>query len=323
MQKSHGSKTKVNIILGAIGGGLALLVIGILIGQAVTKNQAAQVQEKYNLLAKRALVNNPNDIILNFADMKADIRKYVDTNQLNDNVSIYFEYLPTGTSVGVNENRDFIAASLIKTPLAVNLYKAAEQGKINLDTEVTLKQEWLNSRYGNLYKKGAGYRISLRELTKIMLTDSDNTAALAIYDNLSNITELSNNLLSFIDIAYGVNKDQSVSLGSESYSNILKCLYFNCYLSRDHSQELLSYLTQSDDNSRLKLYLPDTVKVAHKIGTFDEEGMVHTQSDCGIFYVPNRNYLLCIMVKGDDPQASRIIGDISLIAYQNITEAKK
>ena len=68
------------------------------------------------------------------------------------------------------------------------------------------------------------------------------------------------------------------------------------------------------------LYLPEEVKVAHKIGTYDATDQIHVQSDCGIVYIPERNYLLCVMVKGDDPIASRIIGDISKVTYNFVTK---
>jgi Beta-lactamase enzyme family len=169
-----------------------------------------------------------------------------------------------------------------------------------------------------LYERGEGYQLTLREAAKIMITESDNTAALAIYDKLKEVMPLDSELLSFIDIDFGVNGDASVKLGPESYSNILKCLYFSCYTNRDSSQEILGYLTNATDSSRLKLYLKDDVTVAHKIGTYDTKDS-NVQSDCGIFYVPSRNYLLCIMVKGNDPEASRTIGDISKLTYDFIS----
>lgn len=297
---------------------IAAFILGAIVQYVVTGNDAVQLQKKYNLIAKRTLIDNPNDVILNFNDLKKQLAEYSDTNLVNGQASIYFEYLPTGTSIGFNEDQEFTAASLLKTPLAINLYKSAEQGKIDLDKPVALKKEWLNDQYGDLYKKGEGHSLTLRQAAKIMLEDSDNTAAQMISSKLLEVMPINDKLLSFIDIPYGVNNDSSVKVGSSTYSSMLKCLYFSCYTNKDSSQEILKYLTQSKASNRLKLYLPEDAIIAHKIGVYDANGQVPVQSDCGIVYVPSRNYLLCVMVKGDDPKASRVIGDISKITYDFI-----
>lgn len=308
------AKIKQRTLLPVLGGIVLAFLLGMLVNYLVTSNSLIRLQAKYNFLAKRVLIENPNDILLNFSSLESQLETYTNTKLDKEQASVYFEYLPSGTSIGINEKEELVGASLLKTPLAINLFKASEEGKINLDTPITLKKEWLNSQYGELYKKGDGYQLTLRQAAEIMLKDSDNTAALMIYDSLAAIMPIDNKLLSFIDADYGVNKDSSVRLGAQSYSAILKCLYFACYTNRDSSQEILSYLARSSDSSRLKLYLTDnSLRVAHKIGTYDASGEISVQSDCGIFYVPNRNYLLCVMVKGDDPAASRAIGDISKI----------
>lgn len=316
-------KKPTRVILLAV----ACLVVGMLIGgvvtYAVSSDSVTRRQTKYNLLAKRILIDKPNDILLDFSSLQAQLEQYVSINLQEDQASIYFEYLPTGTSIGINEQEQLVGASLLKTPLAINLYKTAEEAKLSLDTPITLKKEWLNSQYGELYKKGEGYQTTLRQLAALMLKDSDNTAALAIYYSLEKVMPIDKKLLSFVDSEYGVNNDDSVRLGSETYGHILKCLYFTCYINKDSSQQVLSYLLESSASNRLRLYLPDDIPVAHKIGTYDADAdSVAVQSDCGIVYVPNRNYMLCVMIKGDDPQASRTIGDISKLVYNFVVNSK-
>jgi beta-lactamase class A len=315
MQKVVNNQVKINILLLFFIFSV-VFCMGGLTYWLVSSNDQKQIQDKYNYLSKRVLIENPNDIILNFSDLESQLESYAANKLVNKKHSIYFEYLPTGTSVGINEQSELAGASLIKLPLAVNLYKAAEEGKINLDQPITIKEEWLNSAYGELYKKGFGYQLTLRELAKIMLVDSDNTAASAIYATLEGAIPINEQLLSFIDINYDINKDQSISLGSETYSSILKCLYFSCYLNKDSSQEILNLLTESTADNRLLRYLPDDIVVAHKIGTYTPPNSENIQSDCGIFYLKNRNYLLCVMVSGNDDSTDKIIGDISSLVHE-------
>lgn len=272
-----------------------------------------QLQSKYSLLSRRVLRDNPSDVLLNFRPLQKEYANYLQSNGLDDTVNLYFEYLPTGSSIGINEDKESQGASLLKLPMVVSFYKLVEQGKLSLDDKVTIKQEWLNDSYGELYKKGAGYQLTYREAIKYALEYSDNTAALAIFDALSSVEGTSSpSVLSFVDANYNTSATQEVLIGVQSYSSILKCLHFSCYLNKDDSQSILNDLSHSVANDRLALYTPSNLKIAHKIGTYGTQN----QSDCGIVYVPKRNYVLCIMVQGQDPQASHIIGDLGQITYE-------
>lgn len=300
-------KTKVLII--------SLVSASILLGTLFTlffKNTNNAVGG-YEYLAKRIQMENPNKIKINFTTLRYELVNYLNTfGDKSQKVSIYYEYLPTGVSININENNQVIGASLMKLPVIMNLYKASELGKIDLNKRVALKKEWLNSDYGELYKKGEGYEITIEEAAKLTLKDSDNTALLVIWDELSKITLDDNNLsLYYLDVEYNVNKDETVSIGARSYSSVLKCLYFSCFNNYENSNKILDYLSKSSFTDRLTKYLPNNLKVSHKIGTFSEQ----FQSDCGIVYAPKENYILCVMVEGSEEGASNIIAEISRRVY--------
>ncbi len=279
-------------------------------------NDKVHEDQKFSLLAKRIQIDNPNDININFVQLRSQLESY--TSSLGsdaDEVSVYFEYLPTGVSIDINEQNESIAASLMKVPVVMSLYKLADSGKIDLDKKVALKQEWLNDEYGTLYKQGIGYELTIRDAAKLALTDSDNTAILLIFDQLEGKLDESQGSINYLDLEIKINSDERVSMGAQSYSSILKCLYFACYNNMQDSQEILEYLTKSSFTDRLTRDIPKEILVAHKIGTLFKE----YQSDCGVFYVPNRNYSLCVMIKGDDPDASREIANISRKVYDFIS----
>ncbi len=281
-------------------------------------NQTATTEKEYPLLAKRLFVENPNNIRINFNPLRQALNTYMKNNGLEG--SIYFEYLPTGTSIRVNGDEQEVVASLIKLPAAMELYKAAELGKVNLNDKVKLKAEWLDGGFGELYKKGAGYELSYRDLTKIMLKDSDNTALKAIALSIQGILPIDQSPFQFLDIDFTQNSDFTVSVSARSYSSFLKCLYFSCYVSEQSSQELLTYLTESNFDTRLLAGIDKNVQVAHKIGTFSDT----TQSDCGIVYVDRSNYAICVMIDGpDDPSTDEHIAAISRLAYAYVTDTSK
>lgn len=305
---------------------LGLLLLGVLLvgafwlGKHTTNTTSANTKDTsslYPLLAKRIFVDNPNEPIINFTGLRSSLKEYFQDNNLTG--SLYFEYLPTGTSIRVDGDNKQIAASLAKLPIAMVLYKSAELGKLDLDKKVTLKQEWLDNSYGTLYQKGVGYELTLREAAKIMLTESDNTALSAITASLEGIVTEEENPFSFLDADYQQNADQTVSIGARSYSSFLKCLYFSCYLEEQNSQDILNYLVQSKFNSRLVAGVGSGVDVAHKIGTFSNT----TQSDCGIIYFEKKNYILCAMIEGPNNETTdNHIAELSRMTYNYIDKIK-
>lgn len=303
---------KRGVVISAVA---AVIVAGLglfwLTGKPAAPPANSQNPDDFPLLSKRIFQDNPSAAIINFTGLRTSLKDYYQKNNLTG--SLYFEYLPTGTSIRVNDNEKEVAASLIKLPVAMELYRAAELNKTDLDKTITLKQEWLNDKFGTLYEKGAGYQLTLREAAKIMLTESDNTALTAIAMSIEGLVATDENPFESLDVDFQQNQDLTISISARSYSSILKCLYFSCYLEKPHSQELLKYLTEATFTSRLVAGIDDNdIPVAHKIGNFGDT----TQSDCGIVYVPEKNYILCAMVDGPDNDISNgHIAELSRITY--------
>jgi beta-lactamase class A len=294
------------------------LVIGILVLVFFTQTQnnnnpiktSNTDSSQYPLLAQRIFIENPTDVKINFSGLRSDLRKYFEENSLEG--GLYFEYLPTGSSIRINANEEFRAASLMKIPVAMEVYKAAELGLLNLDEEIILKEEWLNSDFGDLYEKGAGYQLTLEEVIEILLTKSDNTALRAAIAATDGVLPIEERALGSLDVEFSVDQSGSIDIGARSYASFFKCLYFACYNSVEHSNTLLKYLTQSNFNDRIVSGVPDTVLVAHKIGVFNTT----VQSDCGIIYKENRNYILCIMLSAQDtPETKNHFYNLSIFAY--------
>lgn len=314
---------KKNWLVGIFLVSIALVAIGAyFLGQTQANTRASAITKSYNnssdypLLAKRIFIDDPNDVQVNFEPLRKEIKEYYANNNLSG--SIYFEYLPTGTSMRIDGDLQRTAASLIKLPAAMELYKAAELGKLNLDDHVTLKPEWLDSGYGTLYQKGAGYSLTLREAAQIMLQQSDNTALKAVgYSTMGKVPENQSPFAS-LDVDFSRGTDLSVIISARAYTSFLKCLYFACYNDTQDSQEILHFLTESTYSNRLPAGVADKkIPIAHKIGVFNNT----TQSDCGIVYVPKRNYVLCVMINGQDTTATdKIIADISKKTYDYVTK---
>jgi len=293
----------------------AVLLIGnagwIVRGDRAESAQVSQtaLQHKYPLLSRRILADNPNDILINFVPLRKDLEARF--NQIEAQRSFYFEYLPDGTSIRAGSDNELVAASLIKVPLCMNLYRAAELGRINLDKPVAVTGPELDNAYGELWKQGAGTTITLRQAAQMALQQSDNTATHVIFDAMKGLLTADEESLARLDVDQNMQAGQAV-INAKSYSSVLKSLYFSSYLEKTNSQELLTYLTKSTATNRLAKGLPPGVAVAHKIGVYNTSW---SESDCGIVYVPKRPYAICVMVGLPEDQADKFIADISKTVY--------
>ncbi len=271
-------------------------------------------QQKYPLLAKRIFVDNPNDILINFVPLRKVLEQRF--SSLNVPYSFYFEYLPDGTSIRIGDDKELVAASLIKLPLVMNLYRAAELGRIDLEKVVTVTPAEVDNTYGSLWQRGAGTRLTLRQAAQLALEESDNTAAHVIFDATQGLLTYDQESLAQLDVDQSMDQGQAV-ISAKSYTSVLKSLYFSSYLIKTDSQELLGYLTKSTAKNRLVKDLPGTIAVAHKIGVYNA---AWSESDCGIVYVPKRPYAICVMVGLPEDQANQFIADISKNTYERISQ---
>lgn len=301
---------------------LASLVINIVAFLFLYKNRQeisssrdfATAQQKYPLLSKRILQDFPQDILINFLDLRTQLRNEV--KPYGETFGFYFEYLPTGTSIGVNEKNEFHAASLFKLPVVMAYYNQKERLRIKEDPVLTLSKDSIDKDFGNLWQKGPGYKIKLPDAIRIALEDSDNTAIKLIVPRISK--KDFDNVYSALDI--DLNTDQKGAIvTAKSYSSILKALYFSAVLSKDDSEEILDLLTKTKFPDKLAAGVPSNVPVAHKIGDFVDEKGNDGFRDCGIIYVPRRPYLLCMFSVSDEGIARERMQAVSKTIYDYIS----
>lgn len=270
---------------------------------------------KYPYLSQKILQDYDKDLLINFVPLRATLRDLTEKEYGND-FSFYFEYLPTGSSIGVNEKIEFYSASLLKVPLAMAYFHHREKNNIANDSYITIKEENLNKKFGDLWKMGVGSKILLSDIVKIMLVESDNTAA-SILEKQINLDDRQY-ILNGLDLLIKIEDNNKASVSSKAYSSILKALFFSSLLKKDDSQYILNLLTKTKFNDKLPAGVPSNIPVAHKIGVYENLD-VPVYSDCGIIYVPKRQYILCMASRSDEKVAAERMKTVSKIIYNYIS----
>lgn len=251
---------------------------------------------------------------VSYVDLKQGLVDYEGNHSLAGRYSVFFQDLTTGAWVGLDERKTFMPASLLKMPTVIAILKKVGQGSISLDTVVTLTPDMIDTDFGTLGYKGAGYEITVHDLLKYVITESDNTALWALNSLLTSDDYVA--ARAAIGMPY-VSQEEDLAVSPKSYSNILRALYMSTYLERPLSQLALSMMAETEYNNQLPAGVPPGIKVAHKVGYFSDGGYVH---DCGIVYVPEKPYILCVMsVNTTMEEADDAISHISAMTYEFVT----
>ncbi|TXG78180.1 serine hydrolase [Candidatus Dojkabacteria bacterium] len=275
--------------------------------------ETKDLYKKYPYLSKRILQDFPQDLLINFLALRRQLRS--EALPYGNKFGFYFEYLPTGTSIGVNEKNEFHAASLFKVPVIIAYYHTKERLGAK-DQEITLKEEFIDKDFGDLWRQGAGAKIKASEAVELAMVDSDNTAAKALVPLVGE--------KDFEEVYQGLDidvnsDDQGALISAKAYASILKALYFSSLIDKNDSQHILNLLTKTKFPDKLAAGVPTNVPVAHKIGDFvDDEGN-EGYRDCGIVYVPRRPYLLCMFSIGTEQEARDRMSNFSRIIYDYVS----
>jgi len=219
-----------------------------------------------------------------------------------------FYVISSGNSgtYGLNQDDTFKAASLIKLPTIVALYKQSEEGGINLDDMHTLEPGEKGTGSGFLSSYPNGTKISYRDLAKYMIIQSDNTAFNIIEETLGDrkIQETIN----FLGMTKTSVSDNITT--PKDIATLLQKLENGDILTKADRDEIFSYMSESDFDSWLRAGIPKTVKVVHKYGR--EIGVVN---DGGIIDA-NNPYVVVIMSKSvDETEADSVFPKLSKAIY--------
>jgi len=238
-------------------------------------------------------------------------------------VSIAIRDLDTGWEIDFNKDALLPSASLVKIPIMLSCFYAAQEGRISLEDTVSLKRSEKVSGSKVLGSAPSGSLFTVRELFDPMITQSDNAAANALIDfmgfealnsyfkkmGLKN-TNLARKMMDFQERKEGL--ENYTTAGDMAY--LLEELYRKAFLNKDVSEQCLALLEQQKINDRIPRKLPkDGIFIAHKTGL--ERYICH---DVGIVFTRKGDFLICVLVKHEDKfarHAKKLISDIALLTY--------
>lgn len=230
----------------------------------------------------------------------------------------------TGTRFDRLPERDFHAASTMKVPVLIELFRQVATGRRSLDDSVRVENRFRSivdgsefsisdDSYDDLYGR-IGTLVAVRDLAETMITWSSNLATnLLIQEVTADSVQATSRRLGAarLQTLRGVEDLKAFEAGLSNRTNapdlatLFEALRDGRAVSAEADREMVAILLRQEFNSMIPAGLPEGTRVAHKTGS-----ITRIHHDAGIVYpADGEPYVLVILTEGiDDIEASGRLG---------------
>jgi beta-lactamase class A len=254
--------------------------------------------------------------------------------QADGKFAVAFKDVGTNESILINPLLHYHAASTMKTPVLVELFKQAEAGKFSMKDSLPVKNSFksivdsseftldsADDSQRELYNQ-IGQKKTIAYLAYEMIIASSNLATnmmmeLVKAENVMNtMKEIGAN---DIIVLRGVEDNKAFEKGLNNTTTALDQMVLyekmarNELVSRKACKQMISILLDQKFNEIIPALLPGNVKVAHKTGS-----VTGIQHDAGIVFLPGgKKYVLVLLSQfdGNEKKAQETMANVSKMIY--------
>jgi len=249
--------------------------------------------------------------------------------------AVAFKDLSTGKELLMNDTVTFHAASTMKTPVLVEVYKQVAEGKFSLSDSLIIKNEFKSIVDGSLFSldstddsetelyKHIGEKRTISFLVYQMIIVSSNFATNLIIElvDAKNVSATMQQLgAKDIHVLRGVEDGKAFARGlnntitAHGLMTLFEKMAKGKTVNPAASKAMIDILLDQKFNDIIPAELPAAVKVAHKTGFIT--GVHH---DTGIIFLPNgKKYVLVLLSKNlkDEKAAIKAMAHVSKLIYE-------
>lgn len=272
-------------------------------------------------------------------ELKTKIEEAIEASGA-ETVGVAFYDLETKRELFVNPDASFHAASTMKVPVMMEIFRQARERKLSLDEQIAVHNDFKSIADGSsfsvspeddseqtLYKK-VGRTESVRELINLMINVSSNLATNILIARVTpeRVMDLMRKTgARNIKVLRGVEDGKAYERGLNNTTTardlmiLLRRIAEERAVSRAASREMVEIMTGQKFNEGIPAGLPAAACVAHKTGS-----ITRINHDAGIVYTPGparrKPYVLVVLTRGlaEEKRAHRLIADISRIVYEGL-----
>jgi beta-lactamase class A len=257
-------------------------------------------------------------------------------------IGVALHDLETGFRFSLRGDRWFHAASTIKVAILLAVFRAADEGRFQLDYSLHVRNRFFSAADGSLFRvtqdrdatpelyASIGRTMKISALAHAMICGSSNLAANLLLDFVG--VEYARRVLreaqiDGVELRRGVEDHGAHERGinneatADGLLSLLSALRGD-FLTADSKREVIRILLEQRFNSMIPAGLPAHATVAHKTGEIST-----ACHDIGIVYLPEREpYITAILTEFDPEREGRreTVAAISQAIYRSLlgTESK-
>ena len=261
--------------------------------------------------------------------------------QITDEISrgnglfaVAFKDISSGKTLLINEKVSLHAASTMKTPVLIEIYKQAKEKKFSLDDSIEIKNTFSSIVDGSPFSldssddsetelyRAIGQKRTIAFLAYQMIILSSNLATNMMIElvKAENVMKTLKAMgVNDMQVLRGVEDNKAYEKGlnntTTAYDQMLlmEKIAAGKVVNKKACKQMVDILLDQKFNSVIPARLPADVKVAHKTGS-----ITGIQHDAGIVYLPNgKKYILVLLSKyeGDTQSAIETMAQISRMVY--------
>jgi beta-lactamase class A len=251
--------------------------------------------------------------------------------------AVAFKDLGTGQELLIREREEFHAASTMKTPVMIEIYKQAAQKRLSLDDSITIKTEFKSIVDGSPYTldaktdsdtsiyKYVGTKRTIDSLVYDMIIWSSNLATNLVIElaDAQKVTQTMREMgANDIQVRRGVEDSKAFAQGLNNTTTaydlmvIFEKIALGQAVSPAASEAMIKTLLDQRFKTKIPAKLPKDVKVAHKTGSI--KGVLH---DSGIVFLPDgRKYVLVLLSKDiqNEQAIENVMATVSKLIYDYV-----
>ncbi|MFL5594580.1 MAG: serine hydrolase [Gemmatimonadaceae bacterium] len=249
-------------------------------------------------------------------------------------VGVAYIDLSSHDTLFLNADNSFHAASTMKVPVMIELFRRAERGSFRMNQGLMLVNQFGSIVDGSPYAldQGSdsdstlyhriGERVPVDTLLRLMITRSSNFAtnslitlvgAEAVTKTMRDLGARQIQVLRGVEDGKAFDKGLNNTTTARDLALILRAIQEGKAASPAATREMLAILLAQEFNEKIPAGLPPGTRVAHKTGE-----ITAVSHDAGIVYPQGgKPYVLVVLTRGvrDGAKSSKLIADISSIIY--------
>lgn len=232
-------------------------------------------------------------------------------------VAVVMKTLDGRDEIRIDPDKTFHAASTMKVPVMIELFRQAEAGTLSLDEPLAVRNQFHSIVDGSVYQlsvdddsdaevyKAVGKTMTLRQLCDVMITVSSNFAANLLIERVgaANVRATVERLgATGMVVMRGVEDQKAFDKGMNNTTTagalavLMEKLAKGEAVSRKADAQMVAILKRQKFRDAIPSGVPDGIEVAHKTGSITK---IH--HDAAIVYGP-RPYVLVLLVRGIQEQ---------------------